>query len=251
MKITEREVESFRRGGFACVERAFDAEEVARAVGWVDELQHWPETPGRHMMYFEQSLDEPARRILNRMENFSPYHEGMRKLLRSSALLGAAAALFGEDAVLFKEKINFKLPGAGGFEPHQDVQAGWDTYAGVHITAMVSIDEATDANGCLEMGRWNHRRELIGDRWHPLTDAQLEGVEFMPCPTKAGDVVYFDSFVPHRSAPNLSETPRRVLYITYNRLSEGDHRERYYADKRKAYPPDCERDPDKVYEYRV
>ena len=73
----------------------------------------------------------------------------------------------------------------------------------------------------------------------------------MPCPTKAGDVVYFDSFVPHRSAPNLSETPRRVLYITYNRLSEGDHRERYYAEKRKAYPPDCERDPDKVYEYRV
>ncbi len=52
MKITEREVESFRRGGYACVERAFDAEEVARAVGWVDELQDWPETPGRHMMYF-------------------------------------------------------------------------------------------------------------------------------------------------------------------------------------------------------
>ncbi len=58
----------------------------------------------------------------------------------------------------------------------------------------------------------------------------------------------------------LSRTARRrtirrrragFSFITYNRLSEGDHRERYYADKRKAYPPDCERDPGKVYEYRV
>ena len=251
MRLTGREIESFKRGGYACVDGMFDTGELARITGWVDELQNWPETPGRHMMYFEQSLDEPPRRILNRMENFSPYHAGMRELLECPALLGATEALFGEAAVLFKEKINFKLPGGGGFEPHQDVQAGWDDYASVYITAMVSIDETTHENGCLEMGRWNHRREMIGDLWQPLTDAQLEDVEFVPCPTKAGGVVYFDSFVPHRSAPNLTTTPRRVLYITYNKLSEGDHRERYYADKRESYPPDCEREPDKVYAYRV
>ena len=44
MKITEREVESYRRDGYACVEGAFGAEELARAAGWVDELQDWPET---------------------------------------------------------------------------------------------------------------------------------------------------------------------------------------------------------------
>jgi len=45
--------------------------------------------------------------------------------------------------------------------------------------------------------------------------------------------------------------PRRVLYITYNRASEGDWREQYYADKRKSFPPDCEREAGKVYEYKV
>ncbi len=224
---------------------------MSAVAAWTEEVQAWPETPGRHMMYFEQSLDQPSRRILNRMENFAPYHDRMRELIAGPALLGAAAALFGEDAVLFKEKINFKLPGAGGFEPHQDVQAGWDDYASLYITAMVTIDETTETNGCLEIGDWNHRREMIGDLWQPLTEAQLRGVAFVPCPTRAGDVVYFDSFVPHRSAPNLTETPRRVLYITYNRLSEGDHRERYYADKRKSYPPDCEREAGKTYEYKV
>ncbi len=98
MTITEREVELFRLGGHACVEEAFDAEHMARVSGWVDELQGWPETPGRHMMYFEHSLNEPPRRILERMEYFTPYHDRMRELIESPALLDAAAALFGEDA---------------------------------------------------------------------------------------------------------------------------------------------------------
>jgi hypothetical protein len=51
--------------------------------------------------------------------------------------------------------------------------------------------------------------------------------------------------------PELTAEPRRVLYVTYNRASEGDHRLRYYADKRKSYPPDCEREPGKQYVYRV
>jgi hypothetical protein len=42
-----------------------------------------------------------------------------------------------------------------------------------------------------------------------------------------------------------------VLYVTYNRASAGDHRQRYYADKRASYPPDIERDPAKTYVFRV
>jgi len=42
-----------------------------------------------------------------------------------------------------------------------------------------------------------------------------------------------------------------VLYVTYNRLSEGDHRRQYYIDKRKSFPPDCEREPGKEYVFRV
>ena len=76
-------------------------------------------------------------------------------------------------------------------------------------------------------------------------------MRFVAYPSRPGDVVFFDSYVPHRSGPNLTAEARRVLYVTYNRLSEGDHRTRYYADKRKSYPPDCEREPGKPYVYRV
>ena len=37
-----------------------------------------------------------------------------------------------------------------------------------------------------------------------------------------GDAIFFDSFIPHRSYPNSTEEPRRVLYVTYNAASAGD-----------------------------
>lgn len=45
--------------------------------------------------------------------------------------------------------------------------------------------------------------------------------------------------------------PRRVLYVTYNRLSEDGHRRRYCPDKRRSDPPDCEREAGKEYLFCV
>src|SRR5262249_52363490 len=146
---------------------------------------------------------------------------------------------------------NFKLAGGGGFEPHQDAQAGWDEYASLFVTAAVAVDPADLANGCLELARWAHRRERIGPLWKPLGPEHLAGIDFDPLPMAAGDAVFFDSYVPHRSGPNRTSEGRRLLYITYNRAAEGDQRARYYADKRRSYPPDCEREPGKQYEYKV
>ena len=249
--LSDQQIANFDRDGFLVVRGMFDADEMREITAWTDEMQSWPETPGRHMMYFEDSRTEPSRRVLNRLENFVPYHDDMAEVINGPSLLDAVSALFGETAVLFKEKINFKMPGGGGFEPHQDAQAGWDSYAGLFVTATVTVDRATIENGCLELGHWRHRRELIGDLWEPLNAEQLADVSFEPVPTEPGDVMFFDSYAPHRSSPNLTGASRRMLYVTYNRASEGDHRVQYYADKRESYPPDCEREDGKVYEYKV
>ena len=47
--------------------------------------------------------------------------------------------LFEEPAVLFKEKINLKLPGGNGFKAHQDAPAFAAFKQIFHITAMISI----------------------------------------------------------------------------------------------------------------
>ncbi len=245
------ELAAYARDGFLVVPGLFGPGEIAELGAWTAEVQAWPELPGRYMVYGESSLTEPGRRLVNRIENFYPYHPGFERLFGGEKLAGRVSELFGEPAVLFKDKINFKLPGGDGFKPHQDQQAGWSTYARLFVTALVAIDEATAENGCLELAAGHHARGLIGREWAPLTEDDMRGMEFAAYPAKPGDVAFFDSYVPHRSGPNRTAEPRRVLYVTYNRASEGDHRLRYYADKRKSYPPDCEREPGKQYVYRV
>lgn len=247
--LSQAQIATFRRDGFVIVPRLVDKGAITAIRQWTDDVQAWPETPGKWLKYFEQEPNGP--RLLNRLEDVLPFHAEFRELASSSALAGACGQLFGEPAVLFKDKINFKQAGGGGFEPHQDVQAGWSRYASLQVTALLTIDQSNRANGCLEMAANFHGQRLIGAEWAPLTGEQLTGIDWLAVEAEPGDAVFFDSFVPHRSGPNHTASQRRVLYYTYNRASEGDHLRQYYADKRKSYPPDIEREAGKEYRYRV
>jgi 2-aminoethylphosphonate dioxygenase len=241
----------FGRDGVLVVPGFFAAAEARELERWTAALERAPEEPGRHWVYGETSLRDGSTRIIQRIEYFCDFHAGFDRTLRSGRLVDCVADLFGEPAVLFKEKINLKLAGGGGFEPHQDQQAGWTRFASLFITALVAIDDASEDNGCLELAAGQHRRGLLGPEWQPLQPRHMAGFTLSPVMARAGDAIFFDSFVPHASAPNLSDRPRRTLYITYNRASEGDHRARYFAEKRRDFPPDVERAPGASYVYRV
>ena len=247
MKLSPEQIEEFKQTGFLVVRNLYDAETMKKITEWTDEVTNYPEVPGKYMMYFEESQLEPGKRILSRMEDIEPFHEGFSELFTHGEIQQITSQLFGDEAVLFKDKINFKMPGGDGFKAHQDVQAGWARYGKLHITALVSIDPSTAENGCLEMAS-GHNKELIGEQWKPLDE---DALDYVPVSTNPGDAVFFDSYAPHRSGPNLTNEQRRVLYVTYNALADGDQRRQYYDDKRLSYPPDIERQPDKEYVFRV
>jgi len=248
--LSDGQIERFHRDGFLVVRGMYSAQEVEAISQWTDDVATAPEVPGKTMMYFEESQEDGAR-ILCRIENFVPYHEGFSSLITKRRMQLAVSELFGEPALLFKDKINFKLPGGDGFREHQDVQAGWDDYADLHITAMIAVDETNAENGSLEMIAGMHRQGLLGAKWAPLEDGDTQHIPYVAVHCQPGDAVFFDSYAPHRSHPNQTDKARRVLYITYNKSSQGDSREQYYADKRRNYPPDIERDPDKDYSFKV
>lgn len=250
--FSEAELQDFRRDGFVVVRSMYSPEEIRRLSAWIDELAAREPVVGRQMVYYEKNLKDPTSpKILSRIEKFTEFHEGLDAMTREPKMTGRVEALLGGPSVLFKEKINFKLPGGGGFEPHQDIQPGWDDYAPYFLSVLVTIDESTVENGCLELSAGHHTRGLLGEKWKPLTPEQLKGVAFRHYPMAPGDVAFFDCFVPHQSKPNLTDRPRRNLYLTYNLYSDGDHREKYFADKRRSYPPDYEREPGKEYVFRV
>ena len=156
--LTEQQVEDFQRDGFLVYRGLFDSGEIAELTRWTDEVMTYPEEPGKYMMYFEES-SLTGERILSRVEDIEPYHGQFSGVFNGEKLRGCCTRLFGTEAVLYKDKINFKLPGGAGFKAHQDIQAGWDDYASLHITALVSIDATDLENGCMEMAPGQHDRD--------------------------------------------------------------------------------------------
>ncbi|MFB4361291.1 phytanoyl-CoA dioxygenase family protein [Pantoea sp. BS_8] len=161
----------------------------------------------------------------------------------------------GQAVNLFKDKCNFKHPGGGGFTPHQDVVAYRPFGSDYQVTAAVMLDAANETNGALEMahiwgcgeneGEWvttpRGKLPLLpsyqgGQRNGDISDRLSQTMEWHRIDTAPGDVVLFDSYIPHRSSPNNSQSTRRILFFTFNLAIEGDFYHQYY--QRKWAAPD-------------
>jgi len=249
--LSEREVAHFEREGWVAPQLRLPAEALAVLVRAADALAAAPAARGGAMRYGDETARAAGRELLGRVEYFQRAQPELGAFARSALVLGLLQPLLGEPPALFKDKLNYKLPGGERFAAHQDVQAGWSRYCATHLTLVVHLDASTPESGCLELARGLPRRVPIGAPWRPLEGEALAGLRFEPRPAAPGELLLFDSYVPHRSAQNRSQEPRRVLYLTFNPRSEGDHYERYFADKRAAFPPDAEREPGRRYRYRV
>jgi hypothetical protein len=215
----------YHRNGWALVHTLDDAD-TRRLAGWVHDIASWPDTPGRWLHHREMTDDGPK---LCRTENFIPYHDGLRALLCDGAPARAAAKLLGEPAVLYKEKVNYKLAGGAGYAPHQDAPAYPSVK--VHVSCMIAVDDVTLDNGCLEVVSGMHDELLPTDERGCIPAELVEAMSWDAVEVPAGATLWFHSRTPHRSGPNRSPTDRRAIYPTYNARSEGDLRDAYYRTK--------------------
>jgi hypothetical protein len=230
------------RHGWVWLRGFLGADEMRDLTTWTEEIAAWPEVPGRWMRYYERRHGEPEK-MLARIENFVPFHAGLGRFVSGPRLLALLTECAGEPVVLFKDKINFKLPGGAGFAPHQDAPAYVDFGVEHHVTLMVPIDPFTAENGALEMARNASTREFLPQKPDgTLRDGLMDKMDLETLLAQPGDVIAFDAWVPHRSGPNRSATPRRSFYLTYNPASAGDRRAAYYARKRECFPPEYERE---------
>jgi len=252
--LTRDQIKQFHADGFIVIraEDLWTKDELELLVNSTAEVDQWPDQAGKWMKYYEKQLGPQGEKLLCRIENFVDYHAGMKSLLCGEKLVSLSSQLFGEPAVLYKEKINYKLPGGDGFAPHQDVAAGWWMYGQTfHISTLIAVDHAHVQNGCLEVVRGKHNQGMLSEPWREVDPQHVATSKWEYVETKPGDVVFFDSYVPHRSSINQTTKPRRVLYATYAKQSEGDYRAQYYADKRLSFPPDIERTNGLKYEYKI
>lgn len=225
------QIAAFRRDGWLALTAAVPADELAAIRHEVEQLeQSAHDGDGSELHHFEQTDDGPA---LARSEDFVPHRPTLATFVCEGLIVEALADLFGEPAVLFKEKINYKHPGGGGFAPHQDATAY--RFVDHHISCMVPLDPSTVASGCLHVAPGYAEGQLPTDERGRIRDDAAASLDWQPVELQPGDLLIFDSYAPHYSDTNTTDRPRRAMYLTYNAASDGDHRARYYADKRAEF----------------
>ena len=225
-------IEHFHEHGWVAVE-ALDRMQSAALAGWVDEVASLPDGSGGILQHFEGTDAGP---MLCRSENFVPIHDALRALLCEGPLVEVAGALLGEPAVLYKEKINYKL-------------AGRRRLLAPPGRACVPADPRArlrDGRGRRRRRRQRRPRGRVRPLRRGAAHSTRRGASSLGrrrvrlgprCRCRAGQTLWFHSRTPHRSGPNHSDRPARALYPTYNAASEGDLRAAYYDAKRAAFAP--------------
>jgi Phytanoyl-CoA dioxygenase (PhyH) len=223
-RLTDEELAHFEREGWLLVDGLLDVDvrdlqaEVDRVAAWGDD--------GPWLQHYELTDGGPR---LARTENFTPFSTLLAALLREGAVPDVAGQLLGEEALLYKEKINYKAAGGAGFSPHQDKPAY--PFVDRVLSVMVAIDDATVDNGCLFVVSGHHHELMEQDERGCIAPSLVAAMSWDPVELRAGETLYFHALTPHRSGPNTSTHDRRALYPTYNGVSEGDLREAYYEEK--------------------
>jgi ectoine hydroxylase-related dioxygenase (phytanoyl-CoA dioxygenase family) len=154
---------------------------------------------------------------------------------RDPRLLDIVGTLYGEPACLFKDKLIFKSPGTLGYNLHQDY-ISWKSFPTSFLTVIVAIDAADAKSGATEVFPGCHQRGSLSPPdglYHQLPDTAVDLSTGVVLTLAPGDIAVFSGYTPHRSGPNRSSQWRRMLYLSYNALSDGgEQRNEHYAEFR-------------------
>ena len=220
--MTESLANRYREEGYILLKGLYDQSGLQRIDREIDRLRFiHPE-----LCTFEDENEGNRERVLHKISHFCEYSSTFLEAAFHPELKQAMNELSGE-VYLCTDKINFKVPGARGFYPHQDMSGEWQFYVPNIINVFIALDRSDTENSCLEVSPGNHRRGLLGPYMGAIEEKHLEGMEWIPIIQEPGDVLIFDGFLPHRSAPNTSDRTRRILIYTYTRKEDGDIRNKF------------------------
>ena len=227
---------SLKKNGYLLIKNYFKLDEVFFIKNFKKYLEQLPEQKGKYMIYYENINNTDVR---SRVEHFVPYFETINNLLKTN-IEPLLEKILEEKIILFKDKLNWKYPNGDGFKAHQDHPAWSDFPVSRFYSVALFADNSTKQNGCLEIVKEKNNNGLYNTNGC-INETVEQTLHWEYLEATSADLLIFDSFIPHRSDKNTTESSRSIFYFTYNKLSEGDHYNNYVENKRKYFPPPNER----------
>jgi hypothetical protein len=241
------DLSQFQHKGYIILPKFLNNNELDVFISCTNDLTDQEEKPGAPMKYFESSV-KTKNELLNRVENFVDEYPLLKNIILGEKFRHILKQLTGKNHLLFKDKINFKLSGGGGFSVHQDAPAFTLFTPNELLVVMVPVDKVSQENGCMQVANNFFDNTFIPHVQGKISDEKLTDIQWKDIELNPGDVFIFSSFLIHRSADNLSPHSRRCFYLTYNCADEGDLRKDYFEYKRREFPPRIERTLEKNFE---
>jgi len=110
-------------------------------------------------------------------------------------------------------------------------------------SALIAVDRATKANGCLQVLKCSHHlaridHSAVGGQTGAdaaTVEAAKKICELVHIDCEPGDTLLFHSNLLHCSAPNLSDHPRNSLICCYNARSNNPIRESHHPSYHKLH----------------
>jgi ectoine hydroxylase-related dioxygenase (phytanoyl-CoA dioxygenase family) len=248
---------TFGQAGFLVQEAALDRDEVGRLRAVVEDVAARVATRARREgagpearmangariqfsshtnIQWEWAHGSEQIRLLEPCDHLDP---AIAELFDDERLVGPARTALGLDAVApFTSKLNLKRAREGSEFPwHQDYPywyAACREDAADMVTAIVFLDDADAGNGALRVLPGSHlggpaRRDRAEPTQFLADAATLDTAHEVVVEVPAGSVIWFGSFLVHRSSPNTSGRDRRALLPTWQptgrpRLFEREYR---------------------------
>jgi ectoine hydroxylase-related dioxygenase (phytanoyl-CoA dioxygenase family) len=225
----------YRERGFVRLAAVIDADEVGDLSNECTRLSELPGVldPNNLRTRVTAAGAEVVERTVDRIDPVTDLSPVMARLADDERIKGPIASAVGEPAVLFKDKLILKPPGADGYAMHQDAAywAGRQPPAG-SVAAMLAIDACGPENGALELVPGMHQR-LLTPEGVPADLDPANLPEPITLSLNPGDLVIFSLLTPHRSGSNRSTSSRRAVFFTYFPQSAGEDRGAYYDAVRR------------------
>jgi ectoine hydroxylase-related dioxygenase (phytanoyl-CoA dioxygenase family) len=215
---TAEEIARYRRDGYLMRTGVFTSREAER---WTAESDRLWEAVSDNLE--DARVQWRARvgggRIADRLDPVLDISPEYTRLAEDPRLFAAAASLLDGTAAVFKAKLITKRPGTEGYGLHQDFPY-WEMLglpADDYVNVLVAFDRFDCESGATEVFPGLHREKARAPTGAPLDadDSVVSGRPRVVFELEPGDVVFFHSLLPHRSAPNRGEHPRRGLFLTY------------------------------------